>query len=181
MRASKPPLQDPKTFSNLFDRTQIVIFRFIYGMHGGPIEEVEDLTCDTFMRAWKGRSHFFGDDHDALCWLFTIARHLVIDAHRRKKSYPESTHIRLDDIDIGSNNISPQVAPEEQVSNREQSIHLWRILQNFSDDKREMLVLRYMLGWRVTEIARHLHKDENTISVSIRRCLQQIRRDWSDD
>jgi RNA polymerase sigma-70 factor (ECF subfamily) len=181
MRASKPPLQDSKTFSNLFDRTQIVIFRFIYGMHGGPIEEVEDLTCDTFMRAWKGRSHFFGDDHDALCWLFTIARHLVIDAHRRKKAHPESTHIRLEDMDFGSNNISLQVAPEEQVSNREQSIHLWQILQNFSDDKREMLVLRYMLGWRVTEIARYLHKDENTISVSIRRCLQQIRHDWSDD
>jgi RNA polymerase sigma-70 factor (ECF subfamily) len=181
MRVFKSPLQDPKTFSNLYEHTQIIIFRFIYGMHGGPIEEVEDLTCDTFMRAWKGRSRFFGDDHDALCWLFTIARRLVIDAHRRKKAHPENNNISLDDIDISSSNMSPQMTPEEQISNREQFIHLLHILQNFSDDKREMLVLRYMLGWRVTEIAEYLHKDENTISVSIRRCLQQIRREWSVD
>ena len=89
MRASQPPLQDPEAFSNLYTRTQIIIFRFIYGMHGGPIEEVEDLTCDTFIRAWKGRAHFFGDDHDALCWLFTIAHHLVIDAHRQRKAHPD--------------------------------------------------------------------------------------------
>jgi RNA polymerase sigma-70 factor (ECF subfamily) len=181
MRASQPPLQDPETFSNLYARTQIIIFRFIYGMHGGPIEEVEDLTCDTFIRAWKGRSHFFGDDHDALCWLFTIARHLVIDAHRRRKAHPESTIILLDDTNIDAEYISTEVTPEEQASNHEQFKHLWHVLQNLPDDKREILVLRYMLGWRVTQIADYLHKDENTISVNIRRCLQQIRHDWSAD
>ena len=55
-------------------------------MHGGPREEVEDLTSETFTRAWKSRNKFTGDDHDALCWLFTIARNLVIDVHRRTKS-----------------------------------------------------------------------------------------------
>jgi RNA polymerase sigma-70 factor (ECF subfamily) len=181
MRASQPPLQDPETFSNLYARTQIIIFRFIYGMYGGPIEEVEDLTCDTFIRAWKGRSRFFGDDHDALCWLFTIARRLVIDAHRRRKAHPESTIIGLDDANIDAVYISNQVTPEEQATNREQLKHLWHILQNLSDEKREMLVLRYLLGWRVTEIAEYLHKEENTISVNIRRCLVQIRHNWSAD
>jgi RNA polymerase sigma-70 factor, ECF subfamily len=178
MRATQPPLQDPEAFSNLYTHSQIIIFRFIYGMHGGPVEEVEDLTCDTFMRAWKGRGRFFGDDHEALCWLFTIARHLVIDAHRRRKSHPDDNQGLLDDSSLDALYRSSQLTPEEHAANREQFTHLWHILQNLSDDKREMLVLRYMLGWKVKQIADYLQKEENTISVNIRRCLEQIRHAW---
>jgi RNA polymerase sigma-70 factor (ECF subfamily) len=181
MRASQPPLQDPEAFSNLYTTTQIIIFRFIYGMHGGPVEEVEDLTCDTFMRAWKGRERFFGDDHEALCWLFTIARHLVIDAHRRRKTHLDNTDVLLDDASIDAIYISSQVTPEEQAASREQFKRLWQVLQNLPDDKREMLVLRYMLGWKVKQIAEYLQKEENTVSVNIRRCLEQIRQGWSVD
>ena len=181
MRASHPPLQDPETFSNLYARSQIIIFRYIYGLHGGPIEEVEDLTCDTFMRAWKGRSRFWGDDHDALCWLFTIARHLVIDAHRRKKAHPEDNSVVLDDININTMFASTGILPEEYTSQKEQFKHLWQIFQNLPEDKRELLVLRYILGWQVNQIAKYLNKQENTVSVSIRRCLEQIRHDWQVD
>jgi RNA polymerase sigma-70 factor (ECF subfamily) len=181
MQASLSPLQDPDAFSNLYDRTYLIIFRFIYGIHGGPVEEVEDLTCDTYIRAWKSRGRFSGDDHDALCWLFTIARHLVIDAHRRRKTHQDDMTIRLDDTNFDGSIISPQVTPEEQASNREQFIHLWKVMQNLTDEKRELLVLRYMLGWRVNEIADYLHKEDNTISVNIRRCLEQIRNDWPVD
>jgi RNA polymerase sigma-70 factor (ECF subfamily) len=181
MRASQPTLHDPESFSNLYTRTQIIIFRFIYGLHGGPIEEVEDLTCDTFIRAWKGRDRFHGDGHDALCWLFTIARHLVIDAHRRKRSHPDNSFLELDDADIDAMFLSGQVPPEEQASNREQYRRLWQVLQNLPDDKREVLILRYMLGWKVNQIAKYLHKEENTVTVYIRRCLEQIRQGWSMD
>jgi RNA polymerase sigma-70 factor (ECF subfamily) len=181
MRASQPPLQDPETFSNLYARTQIIIFRFIYGMYGGPIEEVEDLTCDTFIRAWKGRDRFWGDDHDALCWLFTIARHLVIDAHRRQRAHPDDNSLELDDININAMFSSTQITPEEYTSRKEQFKHLWHILQNLSDDKREVMVLRYMLGWKVNQISKYLDKEENTISVYIRRCLEEIRHNWTLD
>jgi len=181
MRASQPPLQDPEAFSNLYTSTQIIIFRFIYGMHGGPVEEVEDLTCDTYVRAWKGRGRFFGDDHEALCWLFTIARHLVIDAHRRRKTHPDNTDVILDDTNIDAQYISVQVTPEEQATRHEQFKRLWQVLQNLPDDKREMLVLRYMLGWKVKQIAEYLQKEENTVSVYIHRCLEQIRQGWSAD
>lgn len=178
MQASHPPLKDPETFSSLYARTQIIIFRFIYGLHGGPIEEVEDLTCDTFLRAWKGRDRFWGDENDALCWLFTIARRLVIDAHRRKKVHLEDNLDSLDETNLNAVFLSSQIPPEESVSHREQFKHLWFILQNLPDDKREVVVLRYILGWKVNQIAKYLNKEENTTSVYIRRCLEEIRRNW---
>ena len=176
MHVNRSPLQDPEAFSQLYDRTQIIIFRFIYGLHGGPLEEVEDLTCDTYLRAWKARSRFRGDQHDALCWLFTIARRLVIDAHRHRKTSEEDTQIRLDEASSEFTAQSGSKTPEEQAALRDQFKHLWSILQDLPDEKREMLVLRYMLGWKVKEIASYLRMEENTVSVYIKRCLEQIRQ-----
>jgi RNA polymerase sigma-70 factor (ECF subfamily) len=179
MRVSKPPLQDPEAFSQLYARTQLIIFRYLYGCRGGPIEEVEDLTCDVYLRAWKARGSFSGDDHDALCWLFTIAHRLVIDAHRRTQVHPEGNGLSLDDTAVEWLVISPEASPEEQLSSKEQFKHLWRILHNLPDEKREVVVLRYIVGWKVYEIAQYFHKEENTISVYIHRCLEQIRGNWT--
>ena len=179
MRANQPSLQDPQAFSELYERTHIIIFRFIYGLHGGPNEEVEDLTCDTFFRAWRGRNHFTGDDHDALCWLFTIARRLVIDAHRHRRVQAAEPALYLDDANVEAILPASLDPPEEQAATREQFRQLLKILYSLPDDKREMLVLRYILGWKVNEIADYLQKEENTVSVNIKRSLAQIREKWS--
>jgi RNA polymerase sigma-70 factor (ECF subfamily) len=178
MQVTQVSLQDPETFRDLYNQTQLIIFRFIYGLHGGPSEEVEDLTCDTFLRAWNARLRFRGSNHQALCWLFTIARHIVIDEHRRKKYQWEKNHLSLDSENIKEAWISTHQTPEEQTATSEQFTVLWELLQRLPDDKREILVLRYMVGWQVKEIAEYIHKEENTVSVMIKRCLEQIRRDW---
>jgi RNA polymerase sigma-70 factor (ECF subfamily) len=181
MQVNQALLQDPENFSQLYDHTQIIIFRFIYGLHGGPLEEVEDLTCDTYYRAWKARSRFRGDEHDALCWLFTIARHLVIDAHRHKKASQEGQLLRLDDTNFEFNTQSGSKSPEEQAAIHDQFNRLWRILHDLPNERRELLVLRYMLGWKVKEIADYLKMEENTVSVYIKRCLEQIRQGMSTE
>jgi RNA polymerase sigma-70 factor, ECF subfamily len=178
MLASRAPLQDSESFSFLFARTHLIIFRFIFGLHGGPSEEVEDLTSETFSRAWKGRLQFSGDEQDALCWLFTIARHLVIDAHRKRKNTQNTLIERLDEVPSEALVSSSELSIEDQVTKREQFTHLWDALQILPDDRREMVVLRYMLGWQVKQIAKYLSMEENTVSVYIRRSLEQIRRNW---
>jgi DNA-directed RNA polymerase specialized sigma24 family protein len=41
-----------------------------------------------------------------------------------------------------------------------------------------MLILRYMLGWQVQEIAAHMEKNANTIAQAIKRSLDQVRHTW---
>ena len=55
------------------------------------------------------------------------------------------------------------------------------LLQALPRPEREMLVLRYVLGWRVKRIAAHLSLAENTVSVKIRRALEKLRNGWPDD
>jgi len=54
------------------------------------------------------------------------------------------------------------------------------MLATLSDDVREILVLRYLLGWHVKQVADYLKMNENTVSVTIRRALKSLQRDWPD-
>ena len=167
-------LRNAEVFQEIYDLHHLMVFRFIYGLHGGPTEEVEDLTAETFARAWKSRRRFKGSDQAALGWLIKIARNLVIDTFRRQK-------IRNVIQDIDKHYITtddPQ--PEEQALIREQVRILWSLMKTLPTQQREILVLRYMLGWRVQEIGEHLAIKENTVSVYIRRALQRLRQDWPE-
>ncbi len=67
---------------------------------------------------------------------------------------------------------------DEQTIRRDQLLVLHGQLALLPDDQREMLVLRYLIGWRVNEIAAHLGVTENNVSITIRCALARLRRDW---
>ena len=165
-------LRDAETFQRLYERCNLIVFRFVYGLHGGPSEDVEDLTAETFVRAWKFRRRFSGSEQAALGWLLKIARNLVIDNHRRQKSRGFPQDIERHTI------LSDDLGPEDQAQVREQVKVLWSLLQALPDQQREILVLRYILGWRVKNIGEHLDMKENTVSVTIRRAIKRLRQDW---
>ncbi|HSL28961.1 MAG TPA: sigma-70 family RNA polymerase sigma factor, partial [Anaerolineales bacterium] len=148
------------------------VFRYVYGLTAGSRQEAEDLTSETYTRAWKQRHRFHGDEQAAIGWLLRIARNLAIDLSRRRRGQEvdETTNVEL--------LLDPSLAPEIDVIAREQIVILWQLLGTFSSDVREMIVLRYMLGWQVRQIATYLDMNENNISVTIRRTLKNLQRDW---
>jgi RNA polymerase sigma-70 factor, ECF subfamily len=163
-----------ESFTHLYEKTHLFVFRYVYGLSGGPVQEAEDLTAETYARAWKTSSHFSGNEQAALSWLLSIARNLAIDLSRRRKVRNVNEEIPVEIL------IDPQLAPEADVITREQIEILWRMLDSLSEEVREILVLRYILGWQVKQIGAHLGMTENTISVMIRRTLKTLQRDWPE-
>lgn len=161
-------------FTRLYEETYLIVFRYVFGLSGGPLQEVEDLTAETYTRAWKTRRHFNGDEGAALNWLLRIARNLAIDLSRRRKVRNIEEGVLVEYL------ADPDLAPELEVITREQIVILWGMLDTLADDVREMLVLRYLLGWRVKQVADYLEVNENNVSVTIRRALKSLQRDWSD-
>jgi RNA polymerase sigma-70 factor, ECF subfamily len=172
MPGQNAPYQEPEQFSQLYERTHLVVFRFVYGLHGGPAQAVEDLTAETYLRAWKSRRRFIGDEAAALGWLLQIARNLVIDAHRRRQV--RGAGLSLDDVHL----TDPQASPEEQATIHEQYRTLLSAMQTLSSAQREIIVLRYLLDWPVKRISAHLGLAENTVSVNLRRILIRMRTHW---
>ncbi len=160
-------------FTHLYDETYLIVFRYLYGLSGGPLQEAEDLTAETYARAWKTRQNFKGNKQAALGWLLRIARNLAIDLSRRRKVRKIDENVPIELI------IDPDLLPELDVISREQITVLWGMLDRLTDDVREMLVLRYLLGWQVKEIAAHLEMHENNVTVTIKRTLKNLQRDWA--
>jgi RNA polymerase sigma-70 factor (ECF subfamily) len=158
-------------FSQLYERTYLRIFRYIYGLSGGPLQEAEDLTAETYERAWKTRQRFQGDEQAALGWLLRIARNLAIDLSRRRKVRDVDEGFQIELL------VDPSTLPEINLIAREQIKTLWHLLDTLPEDVREMIVLRYILGWPVKQIAAHTQTSENNVSVNLRRTLKRLQRD----
>jgi RNA polymerase sigma-70 factor (ECF subfamily) len=170
---STAPYLSEKAFASLYEAQHRSVFRYAYGLLGAGQQDAEDITAETFIKAWNARQRFFGTEEQALSWLFTIAKRLVIDRWRRVRAIAE-------EISIDSLPIADDSSPEERTLILEQSAILMKILVAMEEEKREIIVLRYLLGWSVNRIADYLGKSPNAISQSIRRSLQSLRDDWPE-
>ena len=170
------PLLNPEAFSDLYAQNYLSVYRYLFGLQGGPQEDIEDLTAETFMHAWKARHTFSGDlRNGATGWLLRIARRLVIDNYRRDQARIQADAELPDDLP----HLGP--TPENLVLMGEQYETLWKLLQRLPGGQREMLVLRYLLDWRVNQIGEYLEIPENTVSVNIRRGLARLQQEWPAD
>jgi RNA polymerase sigma-70 factor (ECF subfamily) len=163
-------ISDPAIFALMYEHNRLSVFRYIYSLSGGPSDDAEDLTAETFIRAWKARHRFEGNVDSAISWLLGIARRLVIDDYRRK--LVRKTVSLPSDLKANS-------TTEEDVLVLQQKQQLLHLLNNLPADQREILVLRYTLGWHVNQIAAHIGMSENNVSVIIHRTLAVLREQWS--
>lgn len=160
----------PIAFSKMYEANRISVFRYIYSSIGGETNDAEDITAETFIRAWKARHSFEGDVDSAIGWLIGIAKRLIIDDYRRK--IVRKTESLNDEIKSES-------STEEAILLAQQKEELLKLLQNLPDDQREILTLRYVLNWKVNQIAAHMKLSENHVSVIVHRTLAELRNQWT--
>ena len=164
-RFRKFPIASPAVFSQLYERTRLPVFRYIYGLTGGPQDDVENLTAETFISAWKARQFFDGDADAAVGWLIRIAKRLVIDDYHRRM-------VRM------THSLPADPSPESNTIEAEQRRILHALLAEMPDEQREILTLRYMLGWRIGDIVNYLGITENNISVILHSTLAKLHKQW---
>lgn len=169
-RFRRSAISTPTAFSKMYEANRLSIFRYIYSSIGGEADDAEDLTAETFIRAWKARHTFEGDLESAIGWLIGIAKRLIIDAYRRK------TIRKTESL---NSEIKSETSTEENVLLAQQKEELLKLLQNLPDDQREILTLRYVLNWKVNQIAVHMKLSENHVSVIIHRTLAELRNQWT--
>ncbi len=169
-RQTNSSLASPASFRELYELNRLSVFRYIYALTGGSQADAEDLTAETFLRAWKARHQFHGEMNSAIGWLLGIAKRLVIDDYRRTV---RATRTLSPDLDHES-------TPEQAAIQGEQQQILLRLVADLPDEQREIVVLRYLLGWRVSDIAQHMGASENKVSVSLHRTLSKLREKWME-
>lgn len=140
------------------------IFRFI-NFSVRNYELAEDLTQNTFFKAWRALDSFSLSRGSFRAFLFAIARNLIIDWSRRKKELP------LETIE----NFPALEDPEEDFSKKEIKENIWRVLEKLEKEEKQLIVLRFFEELKFWEIAKILGRKEGAVRVSTHRILKKLK------
>ena len=156
--------------AELYREYQPALLRYLRGRAGG---DADDLASETWIAAAQGLTGFNGDGDGFRAWLFTIARHRLIDERRRDKRRPVTTP--ADTVTTEMPAIDP--SPEEQVTSAtagdEAAARIARLLPA---DQADVILLRVVAGLSVDEVAAIIGKKPGTIRVLQSRGLKRLQK-----
>jgi RNA polymerase sigma-70 factor (ECF subfamily) len=141
-------------------------FRYRFG--DDPL--AEDLTSETFEKAWRQRGKYKRDLGAFSTWLFTIARNVAVD-HFRKKRREIPLREALD-LPSGETTLDDLAQRDTDYA------RLAHLLAQLSNRDRELVSLKYGAGFNNREIARLCSLSESNVAVILHRAIQTLREEW---
>ncbi|MBI2601339.1 sigma-70 family RNA polymerase sigma factor [Candidatus Daviesbacteria bacterium] len=165
---------DKDAFGQIYKLYLKKIYRFVYFSVRNK-ELAEDLTQTTFYKAWISLPKFSVEEGTIQAFLFTIARHLIIDESRKKKE------ISATSFGEGFEQfLSDDPGPEELAFKQEIKDFVWHALRKLKTSERNIIVLRFFEELEYSEIAQIIGKKEGAIRVMIHRILLKLKGQVED-
>lgn len=145
------------------------VFRFAMRLTG-DVHQAEDLTQETFLRAWKQRTSLH-DLQKARVWLFRITANLMKDRMRRSSRRSEPASL--------SNEILESITqlPETLVIQNEEIQQALQAVESLPPRQREVLHLAAVEDLAPAEIAEVLDISRNAVNVHLceaRKAMRQL-------
>jgi len=152
---------DQNALAEFYARYIDAVYRFVYHQVGGHHQDAEDVTQETFIAAINNLDSFRGDSR-LYVWLCGIAWRKASDLRRRRDhaKTPQPTA----DEELGQLfNARDQLTVEEIAEREALRRRVWQALLALSDHYRQVLMLKYMEGFKVSEIALIMGKTEKAV------------------
>jgi RNA polymerase sigma-70 factor (ECF subfamily) len=150
------------SFFDLYSRESATVIRY-FRSAVGELATAEDLSADTFCRAWDGWARFHGDAALARAWLMRIARNRLIDHARRNK--------RVAFVALVESQPSRAAVTETAVVDR---IAIQTALASLHVDDRDLLAMR-LAGLSHAEIGTVRKQSEAAVKKAWQRALLKLR------
>jgi RNA polymerase sigma-70 factor (ECF subfamily) len=149
----------------LHDEHAAALWSFCMRLTGQDGAHAEDIVQETLLRAWRN-SDVLGQSQGSLrAWLFTVARNIVIDEWRTKRSRSEMSVADVPDVADG-------------VDRTDGLILSWVVaeaLSTLSPEHRAVLLECYYRGDSVAEAAQRLGVPEGTVKSRTHYALRALR------
>lgn len=153
-------------FTALYERYVEQIYRHVYYRVGNQAD-AEDITEETFIRAWKAIDRYKIKGAPFVAWLIKITRNLIIDYYRSQKK-----HVPLDDVECATDSEkSPEAIAELNLDQHQ----IREAIKKLKGEKRKVILMHFIDGFSYAEIARALKKSEGAVRVIQCRALNDLR------
>jgi RNA polymerase sigma-70 factor, ECF subfamily len=154
----------------LFEYYQPSVYRFLY-YRTSDHQTAEDLTSEVFIKIVKALPSYHLQNIPFEAWVFQIARNLAID-HYRKSSTHMNVEMSIEDEELQENDAN---SPDTLLDNGLNSEYLKKGLESLTYEQRDVLVLRFVNGMPIAQVAKLLKKSEDAIKGLQRRGLIALR------
>jgi RNA polymerase sigma-70 factor (ECF subfamily) len=158
---------DPAAFAEIYDRHHPAIYRYIF-FRVGSEAVAEDLAGEVFVRLVEKIDQFTYRGRPLLAWLYTIARNLVADHHRRNG---RATIVPLDE-GLVADSVDPEDAASLTLSQR----RLAAALQELTEEQRQVVVLKFFEELDNQTVAMIVDKSVGAVKSLQHRGLAALRR-----
>lgn len=156
---------DKDAFGQIYKLFHKKIYRFIYFSLRNH-ELAEDLTQEAFLRLWKSFSSFSSSKGTVQALVYKIARNLVIDWQRKKKSVS---------LELFYDSLQDSKDFEEDIRKRENVMIIQHVLSKLNSLEKDIIILRYFEELPFSKIAEITSKKEGAIRVRLHRVLKKMK------
>ena len=163
---------DPSAFAKIYEYYYEDIYNYIY-CRVSDAHVAEDLTAEVFLKVLESIDSFTFRGIPFFVWLVRIARNLVIDYFRKKPTMPIEVALEeeMPAAEAGVDEVFDQELTQQQLT---------RALSNLTEDQQEVIILRFVDGFSVTDVAQALSKSEGAIKALQHRGLSSLSRIWKN-
>jgi RNA polymerase sigma-70 factor (ECF subfamily) len=163
---------DEEAFGRLWIDLQPRLLR--YFMVAAPAV-AEDLASETWLGVVRGLGRFRGNEPAFRAWVFTIARHALLDWRRRAA--------RRGAEDLSANELVEQAAPDDPAADALEGLSTRAALARVASlppDQAEAIMLRVVAGLDVSRVAAIMGKRPGTVRVLTHRGLRRLAERLGD-
>lgn len=157
---------DSGAFGEIYDTLVKPIYRYIYYRVDRHI--AEDLTEETFLKAWQNLSKYKEGVSPFSAWVFRIAHNLVVD-HYRKNGEGSA------EIDEQHADDKVHASPSQQLNIKLNEIKLRRAVNQLPENYQQIILLKYINEEDNTVIAKVIGKSEGAVRTLQFRALEKLR------
>ena len=147
------------------DEHAAALWAFCLHLTGNDRSHAEDVAQETLLRAWRNTAVLEEGRGSVRSWLFTVARNIVIDEWRTKRSRNELPVAEVPDA-AGADDRTDQLLLSWVVA---------EALTRLSAEHRSVLLECYYRGLPVAEAARRLGVPEGTVKSRTHYALRALK------
>ena len=158
---------EPAALQALHQQFYEPVARYIYFKAGGDSRLTEDLSGEVFVRVLEGLRRGGGWRESPRGWILGIARNVVADHYRQQERQPE---VALSEDLLSSEETDPTI----QADQNEQRRLIMRAIDRLTEEQRDVILMRFIKGIDVQDIAKALGKKPGAIKGLQHRALRVL-------
>lgn len=157
--------KNKKDYVSLYNKYSEKVFNYFWYRVGFNKSVAEDLTQDTFVRAFLSLDRYEDKGYSYGTYLTSIAHNLYVNYLKK----PQTLEIEAAEEIPAEADMSLDRAFDAKL--------IWYAVQKMTSEQKNIVIMRYWLGMPIRQIASLIKKSDNAVKLILSRSRKILRQD----